>query len=215
MTTRADVKRLRQSIVEWAREQGPDDGFTSVAYGLNAVLSGTLGWPAMFVVPFSTAALGCLSVLSVGLLLFPFLGVLWVLNIAVVGTSWLWLNAPVTRMPVVLPGAVFAAIEGAFAAMLPYEGDWESRAVDLATAEAWPHSYHVQRLPVYQRDAVNEWYRLKKRFSDGELSAEQLRDASLPAWQLLHRTAPGMADAVLQEYNELVSGESGEENASG
>lgn len=205
MVTRSDINPLRESIGEWAKEQEPQDGFTSFAYGLSTVMGGILGWPSMLIVPISTLVLGMLSLVSFGLLLIPFLAVLWALNIVTVGTSWLWINVPASRAFVLIPGAVTAAIQENYTAMLPYEGDWESRADDLVRPEMWPRSLHVQNLPIYRSDALAHWRELKDSFNRGELSPDQLlRDAG-DAWGLLDLTTIDLGDQIQQEYHDLTS----------
>ena len=41
MTTRSDINPLRKSIAEWAKEQDPQDGLTTLGYGLSTVLGST------------------------------------------------------------------------------------------------------------------------------------------------------------------------------
>ena len=153
----------------------------------------------------STLVLGILSTITFGIALLPFLVVLWLLNIETVGTSWLWLNVPVSRVLIVIPGVMIAAVQSNYTALLPYSGDWDSRAEDLARAEAWPRSYLVQQLPTRRREALDEWELLKRYFVEGRMTDRELIHAALPAWNLLSLTAPDLAEIVQDEYSALVA----------
>ena len=205
MTTRKDINPLRESIGEWAKELDPQDRFTTFGYGLSTVLGGILGWPSMLIVPISTLILGALSLVSFGLILIPFLVVLWVLNIVTVGTSWLWINVPASRVFVLIPGVVSAAIQENYTAMLPYHGDWAARADDLARPESWPRSLHVQHLPRYRADALALWGELKDSYTRGEISATELIRDAREVWGMLDLTTVDLGDQIQQEYHDLTS----------
>lgn len=197
------VNKLREGIEEWASEQEPQGGLTSSAYVLSTVLAGILSIPTMILQIFTTLVLGLLDMITFGLALVPFIGVLWLLNILTVGTSWLWLNIPISRPFILIPGSIFAAVQASYTALLPYAGDWDSRAEDLATAQAWPRSIHVQQLPTHRHEAMVEWELLKERYSQGGMTDRELMIASSPLIYFLERTTPLFAERIKDEYGDM------------
>jgi len=200
----SQANQLREGIEDWATEQPPLDGFTTFASVANKIVGGILSWPTVIMMLVSTLVLGILSMLTFRIALLPFIGILWLLNIVTVGTSWLWLNVPISRILILLPGVIFAAVQSNYTALLPYFGDWDSRAEDLARAGVWPRSYLVQQLPQRRREALVEWEHLKEKFTQSGMTSEELISASLPVWNFLSLTAPDLAEIVQDEYSALV-----------
>lgn len=95
--------------------------------------------------------------------------------------------------------------------MLPYDGDWEARADDLARPEMWPRSLHVQNLPVYRSEALTHWIELKDSYTRGESSPEQLLRDARDAWGLLDLTTVNLGDQIQQEYHDLTSDQASQE----
>ena len=198
-----EANKLRQSIEDWAGEKEPQGGLTSLASVLNTIFSGILGWPTMILALVSTLVLGILSAVTFGIGLLPFVLVLWLLNIGTVGTSWLWINVPQSRLLILLPGVILAGVQSNYTGLLPYSGDWDSRSEDLARAYAWPHSYYIQQLPRYKHEALIEWESLKQKFENDEITNEHFTDEWENIWVFFRSTSPDLCQKVLDEYNEI------------
>jgi len=105
----------------------------------------------------------------------------------------LWLNIPISRPFILIPGSIFAAVQASYTALLPYAGDWDSRAEDLATAQAWPRSIHVQQLPTHRHEAMVEWELLKERYSQGGMTDRELMIANSP---LITKSGPTVTPEI-------------------
>ncbi len=205
MVARPLVNELRASIEEWAIEQRPDDGFTVAARRLTAFLSGILSWPMLVVQLIVNPLLSLVSIATLGIGIVPFIGLLWITNILTVGFSKLWIVSPISRPLIILPGSVIASLHSVYVPLLPYGGDWESRAEDMALPNVWPYSWHVQQLPNLRQETLKRWNTLKLQFASNEISAKELFDATYLDWQFLRRISPRIAEEVESDFEDMTS----------
>jgi hypothetical protein len=126
------------------------------------LLTGVFAWPLAFLVPLSTFLLGVLVTLTFGLLLLPIslVYIVFVLG-PLLGLSWLWLRAPLARLPIALVGVPLAALGNAYTALMPAMGETDSRMTKLLLTGLWPYS-----LPYWQWDTG--------RFGLGDSEAAEL-----------------------------------------
>lgn len=144
--------RLRPSdeivnrLVFEAHEIGPKGPLTASAHVLNSALNLVLFLPLLVLTPVCTFVLAILVSISFGTLLMlfsaiwlPFLGIL-------LGSSWLWVNIPILRPILLLPGVVIAVVTDAYVCLIPDMGEKYQKLVKLAICDNWPSSYIIWQL---------------------------------------------------------------------
>ena len=144
---RRHVMQYQNYLLAYAKSQGPFDPLTRFTQHLavQAVLN-LLYIPFIPIQIVSTASLGCISSLTLGIPLI-LLSALWLPVVGgVVGSSWIWINVPATRPFLLVPGLMWAFLARAFAACTPEMGEWDARATKQAICESWPHSYHIVKM---------------------------------------------------------------------
>jgi len=130
-------------LVSAAQAIGPRDSLTLLAYTSHSVVRALLIIPFIVLIPPVTFILGLLVSLSFGLLLIPF-SLLWILFFGLLlGSSWLWVNIPITR-PILLPfGVVLATIADWYVSLIPDMGEKYQKVLKMAYCDSWPYSYLI------------------------------------------------------------------------
>ena len=70
---------------------------------------------------------------------FPLLGV-------ILGSSWLWLRAPILRPVLILPGVVVAVVSDIYVSLVPDMGEKYQKLLKLGICDSWPYSLIVFKL---------------------------------------------------------------------
>jgi hypothetical protein len=101
----------------------------SAKNGVSLVLT-----PLSFLNPVTTLTLGCLGAITFQLALIPF-NIIWIAMLGwLLGTSWLWLKAPILRPVLFLPGVVTAPLCGVYAGWMPSYGELDARLARVNAA---------------------------------------------------------------------------------
>lgn len=141
--------------VRMAKEHGPHDILTNIAWALAKVLAAfTL---VLFPIQIVTTSIGgCLIALTFGLLILvltviwlPFYGLL-------LGTSWLWLSAWYLRPILLLPGLLVSLVAGAYVMLAP-EPEKDAKWAKLALAHEWPLSWLLIKPPPEYYLVTGRW----------------------------------------------------------
>lgn len=144
---RGDIMAYQNYLLAYARSQGPFDSLTRLTQNpiLQAVFN-LLSFPIVLLQLVTTFILGILATVTFGLALLP-LNLVWLLFLGgLLGSSWLWIRAPLSRPILLIPGILWSNVSRWFASLVPEMGDWEARAMKQALCESWPHSYHIIRM---------------------------------------------------------------------
>jgi len=143
------IARLNETItnlITEAQRIGPKDPFTIVAYGFNATIRLILSPLNLIIVPPFTFILGILAAVTFGVLLMV-LSVVWLpLMGLILGSSWLWIKAPITRPFLLLPGVVVAVVADVYVSLIPDMGEKYQKLLKMGLCDSWPYSYLVFQL---------------------------------------------------------------------
>lgn len=128
-----------------AMEGGPQDSLSRSAFVIRGVC-GLLFAPTILLIPAVTMVLGLLVMVTFGLLLLP-LSMLWILFLApILGSSWLWINCPIARIFILVPGIIIATIGSVYASFVPDMGEKYQKVLKIGLADSWPYSFLVWKL---------------------------------------------------------------------
>ena len=140
------------------------------------ILIAVFAWVVVPVQFVTTAVGGCLVSCTFGLLLLP-LSLVWlILAGLLVGTSWLWEQAGVlrvpplvaiARIPIAVIGIPLALLSEIYVCLVPSMGELESRLTKLITCWVWPFSldywrFYILGRPLDSADAERRYYQLQE-----------------------------------------------------
>jgi hypothetical protein len=133
-------------LIKEAQKIGPKDILTVGAYGLNAGLRLVLFPVNLILVPPFTFVLGILTMITFGLLLM-ILSLVWFIFFGfIIGSSWLWIKAPLARPILFLPGVLIVLVSDIYVSLIPDMGEKYQKLIKLALCDSWPFSLLVYRL---------------------------------------------------------------------
>jgi hypothetical protein len=134
------------NLIKEAQRIGPKDIFTLGAYGLNGVLRLILFPVNLILVPPFTFVLGILATITFGLLLM-LLSLVWLVFFGIImGSSWLWIKAPLARPLLFIPGVLIVLVSDVYVSLIPDMGEKHQKLIKLALCDSWPFSLLVYRL---------------------------------------------------------------------
>jgi hypothetical protein len=132
------IQQMNAAIAR-AHELGPDDIFTKTAQIVRTALLAVLVIPVTIAEIPLTLIGGCAIGCTAGLLLLP-LSIIWLPQLGLLlGTSWLWLKAPILRPFLLIPGVAIAVISNTYVALMP-DPEKASKYTKLAITSEWPLS---------------------------------------------------------------------------
>lgn len=133
-------------LVKEAQRIGPRDPLTLGAYLINGGLRLILFPINLVLVPPCTFILGIGVMITFSALLlllsaiwFPLLGI-------ILGSSWLWLRAPISRPVLILPGVIVAVVSDVYVSLVPDMGEKYQKLLKLGICDSWPYSLIVFQL---------------------------------------------------------------------
>ena len=143
------------SRVAIARMYGPQDWFTRSALFANDVFT-IICFVLIPIQIVTTAASGCLFVLTAGLMILPLMLIWLVFSRLLLGTSILWIKVPISRPLLILPGLLVAFLAHLFVQLVSNPDGPSDRAVKMLLCDAWPLTWLVLRPPVeWQENRVD------------------------------------------------------------
>ena len=133
-------------LVSTAMGNGPRDPLTIAAYGAQTGLRFILMIPTLILTPISTLVLGLAATITFGVPLY-LLSIPWLVLLGILlGTRWTWLNFPIVRPLLFIPGVIVTAVAYTYVSLVPAMGEKYQKALKLALCDSWPYSFTVFRL---------------------------------------------------------------------
>ena len=138
--------RMKDEVIEkLAKSQGPNDPFTGAAYFLQGILIISF-LPLNLFLNSINGLIRFLNIITLETLLyFPQWGLL-LINLFLSIISWLWLNVPLLRPVLIIPGLLVGTLGFVIVSFLPKFGDEDLRQITESIFKSWPHAYLIQEL---------------------------------------------------------------------
>ena len=139
-------------LVKEAMEIGPRDPLSVGTFTFHQVLNFILLPANLLLVPPVTFILGLAVMITFSVLLMVFSIVWFPLLGIILGSSWLWLKAPILRPILFLPGIIVALISNVYVSLIPDMGEKYQKLLKLAFCDSWPYSLLVFQLSLKESD---------------------------------------------------------------
>ena len=117
---------------------------TKFAWQTNTGISAVL-MPLSFLNPITTSILGLIGGLTFYIAVLPFYAIGALMIVFLLGTSWLWLKAPILRPLLFLPGVLTAPLCGRYIGWMPAYRAVDIRLASINACFSWPLTAAVWR----------------------------------------------------------------------
>lgn len=146
-------------MIDLAHKIGPQDWFTRAAF-ISRSIFGYLFLPLVILIPITTSILGFLVFITFGLFLIPLSAIWFVFFAFTLGTSMLWINVPIMRPILILPGIVIPTLGSVYVSLMPSMGEHYQKTLKIGLADSWPYSYLI-------------WQISKHDYTDDDMSSDE------------------------------------------
>ena len=146
METRLNLN-LHQDAFNKTLEEDMHGFLTKPAFRSSTGIA-TLLTPISLLNPVTTLSFGCIGSLTFNIALIPLFAIAIILGLFLLGSSWLWIKAPVLRIFLFFPGILIAPIATRYVGLLPFQGKVDIRLAAINICMIWPLSFSLYRRTV-------------------------------------------------------------------